>query len=175
MLQTKTNKKKPTKFTSPSAPDLETSVRGPGVPGPCSLHRLQGGSFPPLPSLGTPGVPGLVTVSLPSASVSTWLLLWVCISSSVPSQDTVPGCGATLTQDDLLPDPSLIPPAKTLFPNKVPHPGSEGQEVVHSGTTTQPTGGIGGCSPKALTSCQVKATSDVGGTRLAPGSAVGQT
>ena len=59
-----------------------------------------------------------------SASVSTWLLLWVCVSSSVSSQDTVIGCRAPLTQDDLLSDPPLIPPAKALFPDKDLFPGS---------------------------------------------------
>ena len=54
-----------------------------------------------------------------SASVSTWLLLWVCVSSSVSSQDIVIGRRAPLTQDNLLSDPALIPPAKTLYPHNV--------------------------------------------------------
>ena len=37
-----------------------------------------------------------------SASVSTWLLLWVCVSSSVSSQDTVVGRRAPLTQVHLI-------------------------------------------------------------------------
>ena len=62
-----------------------------------------------------------------SLPVSTWLVLWVCLSS-VTSQDTVTGRRATPTQDDGLPDPSLTPPADTLLTDKVPFTGLEGQD-----------------------------------------------
>jgi hypothetical protein len=49
-----------------------------------------------------------------SASIFTWHLLCVCVSSSVSYKDTAIASGATLIQGDLI-CRSLIPSAKTLF------------------------------------------------------------
>ena len=85
----------------------------------CSLHRLQGGAFPPLPAPGAAGIPGLVAVSLPSLPPSPRDFFSGLSPLFCPSQDTVIAPRATLTQGDLLSDPPFIPPTKTLFPDKV--------------------------------------------------------
>ena len=61
------------------------------------------------PILGALGIPGLVAASLPSPPPSSCgFSLCLCLSSSVSYKDTVIGFGATLIQDDLISDSSLI-------------------------------------------------------------------
>ena len=93
-----------------------------GVPGPCSLQRLQGGSFLPLPASGGSRHPWACGRLPPvSAFIFTGLLLCVCVSPLLCLRRTlsldVESPSSRRTWSQTL---HCITSAKTLFPYKVP-------------------------------------------------------
>lgn len=91
------------------------------VTGPCSICRLQRGSFLPLPAAGASSIPGLVATS-PHLCLCCHMTISLCVSQISPSffyKD--PGHWAHLIQIISSRDHPVRTSAETLFPQKATH------------------------------------------------------
>lgn len=117
---------KPQASTLPRPRDLTSEVKGPQ--GHAPSRRTKGGSFLPLRASGGSRRPWAGRHLPPvTSSIFMWLLC-VCVSFTVSQEDSVLGGPSSSRGTSSQTCPSITP-TKTLFLNKVPFPGSRGQDM----------------------------------------------